>query len=191
MTQLQFYFKSSKAWRSWLEKNHKSSSGVYLIFYKVSSDQPSMRWEEAVKVALCFGWIDSKVRRLDTERREQYFSPRKSTSVWSKLNKSYIEKLISSDLMHASGLKIIHIAQENGSWNALNDVDNEVIPEKLKKAFESNPQAFTNFKSFAPSYRRSYLYWLHSAKRDATKGKRISEIIRLCHANIKQPSGSL
>lgn len=76
---------------------------MYLIFYKVSSETPSMRWEEAVRVALCFGWIDSTVKRLDDERRKQMFTPRKPKSVWSKLNKSHIEELIAKKQMHESG----------------------------------------------------------------------------------------
>ncbi len=184
------YFKSDIEWRKWLIKNHESSTGIYLIFYKVSCSKPSMRWEEAVKIALCYGWIDSKVKRIDEEKREQYFSPRKPKSVWSKLNKTYTEELIADNLMHASGLEIIKTAKQNGSWNALNDVDNEIIPTILRKAFDANPKAFENFKNFAPSYRKGYLYWLHAAKKVATKQKRITEIIRLCNVNQKQPDDS-
>lgn len=190
MTKTQLFFKTDIEWREWLIDHHHESKGVYLIFYKVSSRKLSMHWEEAVKVALCFGWIDSKVKRLDEERREQYFSPRKPKGVWSKLNKNYIEQLIKEDLMDRSGLKAVQLAKENGSWDALNDVDNEVIPSNLKKAFDKHPKAFENYKNFAPSYRRSYLYWLYSAKRVPTQQKRITEIIRLCAANIKQPQGS-
>ncbi len=190
MKHKQHYFKTDLEWRKWLHLNHNKEIGVYLIFYKVASEKPSMRWEEAVKVALCYGWIDSKVKRLDDERREQYFSPRKPKGVWSKLNKTYVEKLIEVKLMHESGLKMIQIAKENGSWDALNDIDNEVIPQNLKEAFDANPKAFENYKNFAPSYRKSYLYWLYAAKREATQQKRITEIIKLCAANIKQPQGS-
>lgn len=190
MTNTQLFFKTDTEWRKWLHLNHNKEMGVYLIFYKVSSGKPSMRWEEAVKVALCYGWIDSKVKRLDDERREQYFSPRKAKGVWSKLNKTYVEKLTNAKLMHGSGLKMIQIAKKNGSWDALNDIDNEVIPQNLKEAFDDNPKAFENYKNFAPSYRRSYLYWLYAAKREATQQKRITEIIKLCAANIKQPQGS-
>ena len=100
----ELYFKSSKDWRLWLENNHKTSSGVFLIFYKVESGKPSMRWEEAVKVSLCFGWIDSTVKRIDHERRRQYFCPRKPKSTWSKVNKTYIVDLIKKNEMHQSGV---------------------------------------------------------------------------------------
>lgn len=190
MTKPQLYFKTDAEWRTWLHENHTSSTGIYLILYKVSSSTKSMRWEEAVKVALCYGWIDSTVKRLDHEKRQQYFTPRKHKSVWSKLNKTYIKELSSKKLMHASGKAIIKIAKQNGSWDALNDVDNEVILPNLKKAFDTNPQAFENYKNFAPSHRRGYLYWLYAAKREATQQKRIDEIIKLCSANKKQAEGT-
>ena len=190
MTKPLLYFPSDVEWRKWLEENHTSYDGVYLIFYKLSCEKPSMRWEEAVKVAICFGWIDSTVKRIDEEKRKQYFTPRKPKSVWSKLNKTYIEQLVSDNLMHASGLRTITIGKENGSWDALNDVDNEIIPPELKSAFNRHPQAHENYKNFAPSYRKGYLYWLHSAKRDITRLKRVEEIIALCNANKKQKEGN-
>ena len=91
--------------------------------------------------------------------------------------------------MHKSGLEIIKIAKQNGSWTALDDVENEVIPKELQNAFNKNKDAFNNYKNFAPSYRKGYLYWLNAAKREATREKRIAEIIRLCEANIKDRGG--
>lgn len=180
-----FYFKTTVEWRSWLEENHNISTGVYLIFYKVGSKMQSMRWEEAVKVALCFGWIDSTAKRLDDERRRQYFCPRRDKSVWSKLNKTYIESLIAENLMHEAGLTKIEIAKQNGSWSSLDDVENLVIPPDLQKAFDKNPNAFENYMNFSPSYRKSYLYWLNQGKREETRKKRIKEIVSLCSKNIK------
>ncbi len=181
----ELYFKTDVAWREWLHKNHNTTKGVYLIFYKVENKEPSMRWEEAVKVALCYGWIDSTVKSLGNGKRRQYFTPRNPKSVWSALNKRYITGLKASNLMHKSGLKTIKLAKANGSWTALDDVENEVIPKALQDEFDKNEDAFTNYKSFAPSYRKGYLYWLNQAKREATKEQRITEIIRLCKANIK------
>ena len=181
----ELYFKTDAEWRVWLHENHNATKCVYLIFYKVSHKNESMRWEEAVKVALCYGWIDSTVKSLGDGKRRQYFSPRNPKSVWSALNKKYIKELKASKLMHESGLKIIKIGKQNGSWTALDDVENEVIPENLQFAFNANENAFSNYKNFAPSYRKSYLYWLNQAKREATKEKRISEIVKLCNNNIK------
>jgi uncharacterized protein YdeI (YjbR/CyaY-like superfamily) len=179
------YFKNAQKWRDWLHENHRSSKGVHLIFYRVNSEMESMRWEEAVQVAICYGWIDSTVKKLDEERRRQMFTPRKDKSVWSKLNKTYIEKLIAEDLMHESGLKKIEIAKQNGSWEALDGVENLEMPIDLETAFLKNKTALHNYNSFSPSYRKSYLYWLNQAKREETRITRITEIVKLCEQNIK------
>ncbi|GGX14599.1 YdeI/OmpD-associated family protein [Aquimarina muelleri] len=181
----ELYFKNDQEWRVWLHKNHDQYQGVYLIFYKVESSNPSMRWEEAVKVALCYGWIDSTVKKIDEQRRRQYFCPRKPKSVWSKVNKNHIIDLIQNDLMHSSGLLSIETAKNNGSWIALDDVENGIIPKDLQNAFDETPKAFKNYLNFAKGYRKSYLYWLNQAKRQETRDKRIAEIIKLCTSNIK------
>lgn len=179
------YFKNAREWREWLHDNHHSSKGVYLIFYRVGSSAESMRWEEAVQVAICYGWIDSTVKKLDDERRRQMFTPRKDKSVWSKLNKTYIEKLIAEDLMHESGLRKIEIAKQNGSWSSLDSVENLEIPKDLAAAFSKNKKAFANYNNFSPSYRKGYLYWLNQAKREETRIARIAQIISFCEQNIK------
>ncbi len=181
----ELYFKTDIEWHSWLVINHQETQGIYLIFYKVSHVRASMRWEEAVKIALCFGWIDSTVKSLGDGKRRQYFCPRKPKSVWSALNKRYIIDLLADNLVHASGLKSIKIAKTNGSWTALDAVEKGIIPEDLKIAFHRNDMAFNNYQNFAPSYRKSYLSWLNQAKRSETRQKRIEEIIKLCHQNIK------
>lgn len=180
-----FYFKDDTEWRKWLTDNHTNTKGIYLIFYKVDHAMESMRWEEAVKVALCFGWIDSTVKSLGDGKRQQYFTSRKQKSVWSKLNKTYIKKLIKKELMHDSGLAKIKQAKKDGSWTVLGNVENGIIPKDLRFAFNQNEIAFTNYSSFSQSYRKNYLYWLNQAKKEVTRHKRISEIINLCENNIK------
>ena len=184
-TKEELYFKNDIEWKKWLSKNYSSSNGVYLIFYKVENEEPSMRWEEAVKVALCYGWIDSTVKSLGNGKRRQYFCPRNPKSVWSALNKKYIKDLSAKNLMHKSGIDIIKIGKKNGSWTALDHVEKGIIPEDLQTEFNKNQIAFENYKNFAPSYRKSYLYWLNQAKRETTRQKRITEIIFFCEANIK------
>nr|WP_299485839.1 YdeI/OmpD-associated family protein [uncultured Allomuricauda sp.] len=179
------YFKNDAEWRDWLHENHTVSDGIYLIFYKVDHEMDSMRWEEAVRVALCYGWIDSTVKSLGDGKRRQYFCPRKPKSVWSKVNKNHIKELIKNGLMHKSGLTIINVAKKNGSWTALDHVENGIVPQDLQKAFDSNKIALMNFKNFTHGQRKSYLYWLHQAKREETRQKRIKEIIQLCEGNIK------
>ena len=181
----QLYFKHHSEWRTWLSENHNNYNGIYLIFFKVESSEESMRWEEAVKVALCYGWIDSTVKSLGNGKRQQYFSPRKPKSVWSALNKKYLIELHAEKLMHPAGIKSIEIAKENGSWTELDDVENLIIPKELQIAFDKNPLAFSNYQNFAKSYKKNYLYWLKQAKRAATKEKRIIEILKYCENNIK------
>jgi uncharacterized protein YdeI (YjbR/CyaY-like superfamily) len=179
------YFKNDSEWRDWLHENHENHTAVELVFYRVDSKMESMRWEEAVKVAICYGWIDSTVRKLDDERRKQTFTPRKDKSVWSKVNKDYIEDLIANNLMHEKGLQKIEIAKQNGSWESLDAVENLEIPEDLQLEFNKNNSAFENYSNFSKSYRKSYLYWLNQAKRPETRKNRINEIISLCEKNIK------
>jgi len=179
------YFKKNIHWREWLIENYNTTNGAYLIFYKLELKKPTMRWEDAVKVALCFGWIDSTVKSLGNGKRQQYFCPRNPKSVWSAINKNYIIELIENNLMHQSGLEKINIAKQNGSWTVLDDVEKGVIPKDLQFAFDKSPNALINYQNFAPSYRKGYLYWLNQAKREETRLKRIKEIIGLCKVNIK------
>lgn len=183
------YFKNDIEWRAWLANNHKQTEGIYLIFYAVSHENESMRWEEAVRVALCFGWIDSTVKNIGPGKRRQYFCPRKPKSVWSKVNKDHIIDLKKNDLMHASGLASIKIAKKNGSWSSLDDVEKGLIPKGLQDAFNKNTRAFENFQNFTRGQRKSYLYWLNQAKREETQQKRIVEIVRCASENIKARGG--
>jgi uncharacterized protein YdeI (YjbR/CyaY-like superfamily) len=138
-----------------------------------------------VKVALCYGWIDSTVKSLGDGKRRQYFCPRNPKSVWSALNKRYIKELTADKLMHESGFSIIKIGKQNGSWTALDAVEKGIIPDDLQAAFNANKTAFENYQSFARSYRKSYLYWLNQAKRTTTRQKRIIKIVELCAKNQK------
>ncbi len=186
MEKPELYFENDDKWYSWLSENHvQYEQGVYLVFYKLEAKIPTMRWEEAVRVALCFGWIDSTVKNVGGPKRIQYFCKRKPKSVWSRINKNHVEELIALNKMQNSGYRSIEIAKENGSWIALDDVENGIIPKDLQKAFNTNKKAFENYKSFTFSNRKSYLYWLNQAKRTETRERRIKEIIKLCRANIK------
>jgi len=181
----ELYFERDVDWYDWLLQNHDQHKAVYLIFYKLETGMPTMRWEEAVKVALCFGWIDSTVKSLGNGKRRQYFSPRNPKSNWSALNKTYITELEAQGLIQESGWKLINLAKSTGTWTAMDDVENGIIPDDLQAAFDANLKAFENYSSFSKGYQKSYLSWLNAAKRDTIRKKRITEIIRLCDANIK------
>ena len=187
MEKPELFFPRDVEWYDWLLQNHENYKGVHLIFYKLEMNVPTMRWEDAVKVALCFGWIDSTVKSLGNGKRRQYFCPRNPKSVWSALNKSYVEELLADNMMQPGGLKAVEIAKENGMWNFLDDVEQLIVPDDLQIAFNSNPLAFENYSAFARGYRKSYLYWLKQAKREETRQKRITAIIEFCAANKKTP----
>ena len=126
-----FYPKSQSTWRKWLEKNHRSKQAVWLVFHNKISGKKSISWSDAVDVALCFGWIDSKKIKIDPETVNQFFSKRKPNSAWSKINKTKVEMLIVHGLMSDAGFKSIETAKQNGSWTILDDVEALIIPEDL------------------------------------------------------------
>ncbi|MBC1222583.1 YdeI/OmpD-associated family protein [Nostoc sp. UCD121] len=178
-----FCANSREEWRRWLEENHLISFGVWLIYYKVKSGKPSVLYSEAVKEALCFGWIDSKVKSIDEERYMQIFTPRKPKSVWSKLNKQYIEELIDQGFMTTVGLEKIEAAKLNGSWNTLDASEALIIPSDLKQALEENTTAKDYFEKFNNSSKKNILFWIDSAKRPETRLKRIEQTINSVAAN--------
>lgn len=180
----QFYPKTRKQWRKWLMKNHKVKDAVWVVFYNKKSTNTSISWSDAVDEALCFGWIDSVKKSLDTEASIQFFSKRKSKSTWSKINKEKVEKLIESGHMTEAGLAIIEIAKQNGSWNILDDVENLIVPDDLLKALKAKKNAEDYFHSLSKSVRKSMLQWLVLAKRPETRKSRIKIIAE--HAGKRQ-----
>jgi len=137
----QYYARDRKEWRSWLEKHHATSVGVWLIAYKHYTAQPSVAYSDAVEEALCFGWVDSKPNVLDEERFMRLFSPRKPKSPWSRLNKQRVEKLIQQGLMTEAGLKSIEAAKRDGSWNAYDAIEDLLLPADLEALLTTNPTA--------------------------------------------------
>jgi uncharacterized protein YdeI (YjbR/CyaY-like superfamily) len=179
------YAKDRVAFRVWLEQNHTTAPGIWLVYYKKNSGKPSISYPEAVKEALCFGWIDSKVNAIDDECYMQVFTPRKPKSVWSALNKKYIAELLEQNLIMPAGLKCIEIAKQNGQWESLDKVEALEVPDDLAKLFSKNKAAKANFEKFPPSSRKLILQWIASAKREETRQKRIEETVMLAAQNIK------
>jgi uncharacterized protein YdeI (YjbR/CyaY-like superfamily) len=178
-----FYAKSVKEWRNWLKKNHKKEKSVWLIIYSKESKTPSVYWQEAVKEALCFGWIDSKSIKRDKESRYQFYSQRKPKGNWSKINKKHVEDLILEKKMTAAGMAAIERAKQNGSWTALDKIEKLEIPKDLKQALVRDKKAADYFKAFPPSSKKIILMWIESAKRPETRANRIAETIRLASTN--------
>lgn len=173
-----FYPKDQAMWRNWLAQNHQSKSSVWIVFYNKASQMPTLSWSEAVDVALCFGWIDSKKVKVDEHSSHQFFSPRKKQSTWSKVNKEKVQQLIAKGLMTQAGLDSIAIAKENGSWNLLDQVEELLIPDDLNLALRATPPAEEYFLSLSKSVKKMMLTWLVLAKRPETRQNRISEIAR-------------
>jgi uncharacterized protein YdeI (YjbR/CyaY-like superfamily) len=180
-----FYPKNNEAWRKWLEKNHHREQSIWLIYYKVKSNIPTVKYTDAVDIALCFGWIDSKQLPIDDEKHMQFFSKRKPKSVWSKINKEKVERLIAEGRMQKAGFEIIGIAKQNGCWNILDDAENLVIPKDLEKEFKKYKNAKSNFLNLSRTDKRNILQWLTMAKRSETIKKRIEEIASLAEQGMK------
>ena len=170
-------------WREWLKKNHAEKQGVWFVYYKKASGKPRVSYDEAVEEALCFGWIDSLPRKIDDERSKLLFTPRKPKSVWSKLNKTRIEKLIENGAMTEIGSAKIEAAKKDGSWNILDASDNLEIPADLEKEFSKNKFAESNFDAFTDSVKRVILAWIGSAKRVETRTARIAKTVAMAAQN--------
>ncbi|TAE69172.1 MAG: hypothetical protein EAZ85_13325 [Bacteroidetes bacterium] len=180
-----FYAETKQKWREWLELNHKNEKSIWLIIYHKKSQTPSVYYDEAVDEALCFGWIDSKINKRNNESFFQFFSKRNPKSNWSKVNKQKVEKLIELELMTEEGYKMIEIAKKTGTWNALDDVENNIIPDDLQQLFDQNPTAYKHWQDFSRSSKRGILEWILNAKRPETRQKRIEETVTLAEKNLK------
>lgn len=174
-------------WRLWLEKNHQIKQAVWLVFYNKSSQNTSISWSEAVDVALCYGWIDSKKIKIDKDTTHQFFSRRKPNSTWSKINKIKIQNLIDNGLMTQRGLDVIETAKQNGSWSILDDVEELIIPKDLSIALKNEKDGYEHFQSLSKSVRKMMLQSLVLAKRPETRQKRILHIINTILIGKKWP----
>ncbi len=163
------------AWRAWLEANHASQSGAWLVSWR-RGHGPSVPYEEAVEEALCFGWVDSTAARIDDRRGKQYFAPRKRGSGWAATNKARVERLLAAGQMAPAGIAAVERARADGSWSSLDAIEQGIVPDDLAAALESQPPAAANFEAFPKSVRRMLLIWVSSAKRPETRAARIAEV---------------
>ena len=167
-------------WRRWLATHHASSAGVWLVRHKQHSGVTSMPYEDLVREALCFGWVDSLVKRLDDDRYAIKVTPRKPTSKWSDINRRRWNELKAAGLLAAPGLA----AAPTGNRYAPRPRIPQ-LPAYLAKAIKTNLKAWRHFQSLAPTYRRDFVVWIHTAKRPETRKKRIRESIELLAAGKK------
>lgn len=168
-----------------MKKNHVKKDSVWLLCYTVKSGKPTITWSDAVDEALCFGWIDSIRKSVGHETFVQFFSKRKPTSAWSKINKAKIERLTEEGLMTPAGLASIEVAKQNGSWTILDEVEKLTIPKELEKAFRANKGSKKFFLSLSKSVQKMILQWIAFAKREETRQKRINEVATKAAKKLK------
>jgi uncharacterized protein YdeI (YjbR/CyaY-like superfamily) len=174
------FFASQDRFREWLEKNHETASELLVGFWKVGSGKPSMTWSESVDQALCFGWIDGVRRSLGEEAYTIRFTPRRYKSVWSKINIDKVERLKTAGLMRPAGMAAYDKKQDHRAViYAYENRPREFEPE-FEKKFKKSKQAWEFFKSQAPSYRRTMIYWVTSAKQESTRLARLEKLIAGC-----------
>lgn len=170
-------------WRQWLTTHHASAPGVWLVYGKKASGLPSLGYAEAVEEALCFGWIDSHPRKLDADRTQLLFTPRKPRSGWSKVNKERLARLEAAGQLMPAGLAAIARARQNGAWESLDAAEAGHIPADLAQALAANAAAQANFSAFSPSSRKMILTWVLGAKQPDTRARRVAETVRLAALN--------
>lgn len=169
---------SRQEWRKWLEANHAASTGAWVGVGKKGGRVTSLTYDDAVEEALCFGWIDSTVNRIDDHRFRQLFTPRKPRSSWALSNKARVAHLIAEGRMTPAGMAVVEAAERDGSWDLLEDVENLVMPADLEAALAEEPGAAAGFARLPESQRKMALYWVQSAKRPETRARRLAETVR-------------
>jgi uncharacterized protein YdeI (YjbR/CyaY-like superfamily) len=165
-----------ETWHAWLDANHATASGAWLVTWRRTSGRVGLDYEAAIEEALCFGWVDSTGGRVDDERGKLYFAPRKPRSGWAATNKARIERLIAEGRMAPAGLAAIERAKANGSWEVLDSVERLEVPDDLAAALAAQPPAAANFGAFPPSARKMLLGWVAQARRPETRATRIGKV---------------
>jgi uncharacterized protein YdeI (YjbR/CyaY-like superfamily) len=164
-------------WSEWLERNHATARGVWLVTPRTAAAPATVDYETAVSEALRYGWVDSTTRTLDAERSMMWFSPRSPTSGWASSNKRRIERLRAEGRLERAGEAAVAVALENGSWSMLDDVERLVVPDDLAVALSGRGGARESWDGRSPSSRRMALTWLVQAKRAATRERRIAALV--------------
>ena len=174
------HVRSRRQWRTWLAKHHTSSPGVWLVFYKAHTSVKSIRYEDTVREALCFGWIDSLIKRLDDDRYALKVTPRQPASKWSDINRKRWVELKAAGLLTSAGLAS---APTNNTYAPRPVIPD--LPGYIAKALKANSRAWQFFRDLAPTYRRNFVVWIHTAKRPETRERRVRESIALLAAGKK------
>jgi len=165
------------AWRAWLAAHHQSSTGAWLVRARPGSGLSFVEYEDAIRHALCFGWIDGPVRVFDEERSGLWFAPRRPGSGWAATNKARIEILEAEGIMAEAGIRAVEVAKANGTWSVLDEAEVGIDPDDLVAALDANPRARANWDAFPLSARKYGLQQIALAKRPQTRAARIAKIV--------------
>lgn len=181
------YVTNRRDWREWLEKNHKNEKELWLIYYKKHTGKPRIPYDEAVEEALCYGWVDSIVKRIDDERYARKFTPRTNTVKWSESNVKRIKKLIKQGKMTEAGMAKIDKGVLDGTIKPISRPGQGelTIPPEIEAALSADPVVWENFNNLAPSHKRNYIGWISAAKREETRQRRLKEAMELLAQNKK------
>lgn len=171
------YLQNVAEWREWLVQNHNSIDGVWLVYYKKNTGKPSIPYNESVEQAICFGWIDNLVKRIDDERYMRKFTPRKPGSNWSESNKKRADKMILEGKVTKSGLVLIENAKKEGVWNK-KPTWPETFSDELVDLLKKNEPACKKFNQLAPSHQKNYVRWIMNAKKPETRIRRFDKMVR-------------
>jgi uncharacterized protein YdeI (YjbR/CyaY-like superfamily) len=175
------YVPTRAQWRRWLLKNHhKELGGVWLVYFKKGTGQASLAYEDSVEEALCFGWIDSLVKRVDDHCYCRKFTPRQDRSQWSPSNKKRIEKVINEGRMTEFGLAKVETAKRLGTWSRESSLAFDTnMPIELTRALQQNRKARRYFDTLAPTYKKHFIGWIATAKKQETRARRLEEALAL------------
>lgn len=179
-------FDSETAWEQWLEEQHSNSQGIWMKIAKKDSGYTSVSYQEALTIALCFGWIDGQKNKLDTQFWLQKFTPRRKKSGWSRINREKVEALMMQGKMREAGLKEVEEAKADGRWdNAYEPQSSITVPDDFQIALDQQPEAKAFFEQLNRASRYSILYRITTAKKAETRQKRIDQFIAMLNAKEK------
>ncbi len=170
-------------WRAWLADHYASETEVWLTYYKKHTGRPRIAYDDAVEEALCFGWIDCIIKRIDDEKYAQKFTPRRNCTKWSALNRRRVHKLIHEGRMTEAGLAKIDPALLAEEPTAKRHRGSPILPRFVKQAMMASPRAWENFQRLAPSCRRNYIGWIMDAKKEETRERRLREVVSVLEQN--------
>jgi uncharacterized protein YdeI (YjbR/CyaY-like superfamily) len=181
-----FFPRDRSEWRAWLEEHHADRREIWLILLKKHVAEPHLTLDEAIEEALCFGWIDGKLRSRGDRAHALRFSPRKPKGTWAPSNKARVEKLLREGKMTAAGLAAVEAAKRTGAWDDQEDPGQyDEAPDDLREALEAAPGAAANFAAFTPSQRREYVRWVERAVRPETRARRVAVVTERAARGLK------